>query len=145
MAKTTRASADSYTAEELADPVLPIRIQRAELGRVDQSAGTDSSEFSGRGQNQSNDPNVSPQGLAPTMENPSGQSQSNQESSTAPLMGGDTQTTEKESDEEEILPYSEWTKEDLVAECREREIPVSGTKSELVARLEENDTTFEDD
>lgn len=47
MAKSTKHGGDSYTPEELADPNPPVRIQRAELGKVDQpSVGTDSSPSS---------------------------------------------------------------------------------------------------
>ena len=40
MAKGTKANGDSYTPEELHDIDPPIRIRRAELGRVDQPCQT---------------------------------------------------------------------------------------------------------
>lgn len=35
--------------------------------------------------------------------------------------------------------YSEWTKDELQAELKNRDLPTSGNKDELIARLEEND------
>lgn len=35
--------------------------------------------------------------------------------------------------------YSSWTKDDLAEELEKRDLPKSGTKAELVARLEEAD------
>lgn len=51
MAKGTKANGDTYTDEEISDIDAPIRIRRAELGRVDQPCqtvtdGTDSSPSS---------------------------------------------------------------------------------------------------
>lgn len=43
------------------------------------------------------------------------------------------------SDVDEDAPYSEWSMDELKAELTERKLPVSGKKTELVARLEEND------
>ena len=41
MAKSTRAGGATFTQHELTDPHPPVVISRAELGRVDQLAGTD--------------------------------------------------------------------------------------------------------
>lgn len=40
---------------------------------------------------------------------------------------------------EEVEPYGEWNKDDLVAEAGARNLSTSGTKAELAQRLEEND------
>ena len=37
--------------------------------------------------------------------------------------------------------YSEWTKAELEAELENRDLPKSGNKDELVARLEEDDAS----
>jgi len=42
-------------------------------------------------------------------------------------------------------PYSEWTVDELKEELKDRELPVSGTKPELIARLEEHDAADEGD
>jgi len=39
----------------------------------------------------------------------------------------------------EVKPYAEWTNEELATELKARELPHSGNKDDLVARLEEND------
>lgn len=41
--------------------------------------------------------------------------------------------------DEDGEPYSEWTVAELMAELVERKLPKTGTKTELVARLEAND------
>lgn len=69
---------------------------------------------------------------APTTEPPSTPAQT--ESSTAPSTDGETAD-----------PYDGWLKEDLVAELADRNLPVSGTKAELLARLRENDAAPADD
>lgn len=63
---------------------------------------------------------------APTTELPSSPDQT--EPSSAPSMDG-----------ESADPYDGWLKEDLVAELADRNLPVSGTKAELLERLREND------
>lgn len=40
-------------------------------------------------------------------------------------------------------PYDDWLKEDLVAELADRDLPVSGNKPELIARLREDDAKDE--
>jgi len=46
-------------------------------------------------------------------------------------------------EEEEVESYSDWTVDQLREELGFRDLPLSGTKKELVARLEESDA--EDD
>lgn len=41
-------------------------------------------------------------------------------------------------------PYRSWTRRELVAESRARDLPTSGTKDELVARLKANEPDGED-
>lgn len=44
---------------------------------------------------------------------------------------------------EEVKPYGEWTNAELSAELTARDLPHSGSKDELVARLEESDKSEE--
>jgi hypothetical protein len=46
-------------------------------------------------------------------------------------------TRESEGDGPE--GYAEWTKDELQAELEKRDLPKSGNKDELIARLEEDD------
>lgn len=46
---------------------------------------------------------------------------------------------EPEAADEVVEGWDAYTKEELVEELRNRELPVSGTKDELVARLNEDD------
>ncbi|TDC47644.1 hypothetical protein E1281_25935 [Actinomadura sp. KC345] len=41
-------------------------------------------------------------------------------------------------------PYASWTRRELVAECRARDLPTSGAKDELVARLKANEPDGEE-
>ena len=52
--------------------------------------------------------------------------------------------TPAEDQEEEVRPYEEWTNEELSEELKARELPHSGNKAELVARLEEHDKSDEE-
>lgn len=45
----------------------------------------------------------------------------------------------EDQDSEEVKPYGEWTNEALSEELKARDLPHSGNKDELVARLEESD------
>lgn len=87
------------------------------------------------------------QSPAPTTENPSSQDQT--ASSTAPSTGtGPAEQVEGQA--AEMAPYTEWTNEALKDEIGRRNeareaagldrLPVSGTKAELVERLEDDDT-----
>lgn len=49
------------------------------------------------------------------------------------------QEAEREDGGEEVKPYGEWTNDELSNELKSRELPHSGNKDELVARLEESD------
>lgn len=46
---------------------------------------------------------------------------------------------EEDEEEEEVIDYSTWKNEDLRTELAGRELSVSGTKDEMVARLVEDD------
>lgn len=41
--------------------------------------------------------------------------------------------------DDDVPPYSDWIATDLAAECTRRGLPKSGTKPDLVARLEQYD------
>lgn len=142
MAKSTGEGA-SFTPAELRDPDPPIRVRRAELGRVDQLAGTDSSERLPKEQQSNAQETVNR--LEPAQTTGSHSSQTDTVDSAADSMDGVGQTTETESSEEELIPYSEWTNNELQEECRARELPVSGRKDELIARLEAYDSELESD
>lgn len=149
MAKANKPSGATFTPEELSDEDGPrvIRIRRAELGVVDQcrteTDGLDSSASSMP--TQKNVDNGKQQDLKPVnAENPS----SKTEPDSAALSTDDGGlTTDQESPEgiehlvedDEIPPYSEWTVTELQDECVSRDLPKSGNKKELVARLEAHD------
>ena len=78
-------------------------------------------------------------------ENLSGQTQT-EEVSDAHSTGGNGLTTESplsvddgDPEDDEVQPYDMWTVEELANECRARTLAVSGTKSILIGRLEEDD------
>jgi hypothetical protein len=48
-------------------------------------------------------------------------------------------TAEAASDVDEDLGYADLSKDDLKELCEQRDLPVSGTKADLIARLEEDD------
>lgn len=50
-----------------------------------------------------------------------------------------TATVSEEEEVEEVKPYGEWTNDELSQELKDRNLPHSGNKDELVARLEESD------
>lgn len=49
-----------------------------------------------------------------------------------------------EDEGEELPPYSEWLLADLQAECKDRGVPYSGAKADLVKRLEDWDAAHPD-
>lgn len=51
--------------------------------------------------------------------------------------------TQDSNEDEEIPPYWEWSKSELVEELKARGLDTSGRKEELVARLEEDDASGE--
>lgn len=51
---------------------------------------------------------------------------------------------EGETEDEEDIPYSEWTVDELEIELGNRSLKKSGNKDELIARLEEHDATLAD-
>jgi hypothetical protein len=71
---------------------------------------------------------------------PSPQSQGEAESLGENTVG----TTEEEGDSEEEVDYQSATKDELIAELKERNLPTSGTKDELIARLEADDEEEEE-
>ena len=158
MAKSTH-SGPSFTDAELVDPVLPVVVREnlpsnrdrpvtrfqygtlTELGGESSSAGSSSEQSSLNVSNLNKTPKQPRQEPAQTTESLSGPSQTGQDS-TALSTGGNGPETEMESIEE-YPPYQEWLKDDLIAECRERGLPVSGTKDDLAARLDEYDFELE--
>lgn len=75
-----------------------------------------------------------------------GRSQPGPPSDEVPDSGGPAATTSTaavisiEFDEpDELEDYSDWTVVALREECRDRDLPVSGTKKTLIARLEDDD------
>lgn len=46
---------------------------------------------------------------------------------------------EEEDDEEEVADYTEWSLADLKTECKQRGLPVKGTRAKLAERLEADD------
>lgn len=59
----------------------------------------------------------------------------NEDGSYVRNLGGGTQLDER--------PYEDWTKEELSAELESRDLPKTGNKPELIARLEEADAAVE--
>jgi hypothetical protein len=93
MAKATRHGGVSYTEQELTGEI-PVRIRRAELGRVDQLAGTDYSVRSKSETTKNVPEKASPLPPAPTTENPSDQPETVPDSSAHSTVGV-TQKTEQ--------------------------------------------------
>lgn len=62
-----------------------------------------------------------------------------------PGPGGDEKavTSPPTASDEDDVPYSEWSVDELKEELKERKLPVGGTKAELVARLEKSDEDAE--
>lgn len=54
----------------------------------------------------------------------------------------DGATTPVRESDPEVAPYEEWRKDDLQEEAGIRELPTSGTKEELAARLREDDAQY---
>lgn len=53
--------------------------------------------------------------------------------------------SEDEEDDDEDVDYSSWSNDELRAELARRNLSVDGKKADLVARLEEDDASEEDD
>jgi hypothetical protein len=68
------------------------------------------------------------QSTAPTTEPPSSKDQT-----------GDSSAPSTDGESPEVAPYSEWLNEDLSAECETRGLAKTGTKAEMVERLEAYD------
>jgi hypothetical protein len=79
------------------------------------------------------------QSPAPTTDSPSSPDQTGD--SSAPSTDGESESTEQS--EAPADAYDDWLKEDLVVELAERNLPVSGNKPELIARLRESDAAAE--
>jgi hypothetical protein len=54
-------------------------------------------------------------------------------------------TPDVDEDSDEDLGYEDLSKDDLKSLLEQRDLPVSGNKAELIARLEEDDAADEDD
>ena len=162
MAKITKAGGPSFSDDELNDPapsevmlnhpptvdrgdVVPTRFQVGTVSEVGgaSSAGSNSDQSSSDGSNSSESQTQTRPGRARTMESLSSQSEE-PTNSGAHSTDGVGPETETESTEDEVPPYEDWLKADLEAECRVRQLPVSGTKDELVARLYAYDAEAED-
>jgi hypothetical protein len=76
----------------------------------------------------------------PDIEEVQGEMKVESEDSEAPVVPEPETVTEEELEEdEEGASYEDYTVEELKDVLRERELMVSGTKDELIARLEEDD------
>jgi hypothetical protein len=100
MAKISRHGGASFAEHEDEEKVV---IRRAELGRVDQSVGTDSSASSKSEQTPNDSVKPSPRAPVPTTENPS-KAQEVVEDSTAPLTDGDIPKTEQQQSAKHAAP-----------------------------------------
>lgn len=157
MAKSTVVNGPSFSDEELLDPVMTETVKnhlpsnpdrpvfREEFGTIVVTGGESSSHGNSLDQSSSSGRKPSKRqrpthlGLVQTTENLSDHSQTG-EVSDADSTDGNGSETEKESTEDsDIPPYDEWSKDDLITECRNRKLAVSGTKPELVTRLEDFD------
>lgn len=98
-------------------------------------AGTSSSTSSEQDPTTASSSSPADQSPAPSTENPSSPDQTG--GSTAPSTDGESGSTPQSADQAD--PYAGWLKDDLQAELFDRELSVSGTKAELLARLREND------
>ena len=144
MAKVNSGGA-SFTEHEQTDTEF-ILSQRPTIGGVDKSsAGTSTSGSSERQSRIDGSERLPPRLPAPMTENLSGQTQT-EEVSDAHSTGGNGLTTESplsvddgDPEDDEVQPYDMWTVEELANECRARTLAVSGTKSILIGRLEEDD------
>lgn len=66
--------------------------------------------------------------------------------------GGDADSEEDESDEEnegegdedEVAPYAEWDYQELKTEAKRRELSASGSKEQLIERLEQDDASAQE-
>jgi hypothetical protein len=61
------------------------------------------------------------------------------------IQQGDVNNLSNAEEALEVLEYKNWTKNDLVAEAKERGLAHTGTKDELAARLAEDDDTSEEE
>lgn len=140
MAKSTKARGATFTEHELTDPNPPPRVHRAMLGGEPKSAGTDLSESSESDKKLNGPEKVNRQEPAQTTGNLL--NQTGTEDSTVDSTDGSGQETVTESDN-----YSDWSYRELQTECKERELPASGTQDELIKRLlkSDEDMSEEDD
>ena len=92
MASTSKYGGASHTPEELADPDLPVRIHRAEIGFVDRkeesSLGTSSSPSTEKPEKSDDKPKATPRKAVRTTGNRSGR-QGTETDSTARSTDGD--------------------------------------------------------
>ena len=51
---------------------------------------------------------------------------------------------EREGDEDEVAPYAEWGYQELKAEAKRRKLSASGSKEQLVERLEQDDASAQE-
>lgn len=51
---------------------------------------------------------------------------------------------EGEGDEDEVAPYAEWDYQELKTEAKRRELSASGSKEQLVERLEQDDASAQE-
>lgn len=57
---------------------------------------------------------------------------------------GSDEEDEGEGDEDEVAPYAEWDYQELKAEAKRRELSASGSKEQLVERLEQDDASAQE-
>lgn len=144
MAKSTKAHGPTFTDAELSDPVpsevmkqhATPKVTRFMIGGEPQSVGSNSSQSSDDESSSNETLRKDPQEPALTTESPSSQPQTETATDVAST-GGNGLETDKESDD--VPPYEDWSVKDLKAECEIRGLLVSGNKSDLISRLDEDD------
>lgn len=56
----------------------------------------------------------------------------------------DEENEEGEGDEDEVAPYAEWDYQELKTEAKRRDLSASGSKEQLIERLEQDDASAQE-